>query len=214
VIRGCLTLPLRLLALLVVAAGVFVAWTYRAELRRWIHSRTADPAPAAEGWADVGLVPELRARLRELERSRRDTIVLSAAEVASLVAGEVNARFPGVADSIQVRLGRDDIELGARVATEKVKLPLGPAIPLVRAHERVNARGRLTFRRAGLAEWQVEAVRLRGLPIPHSLVEGLIRQLSGTGAGGVAEIRLPGWIGGLRAGPGGLVVYGPNPPVR
>jgi len=51
----------------VVAVGVFVAWTYRAELRRWIHSRTADSAPAAEGWADAALQLGVAADLITLE---------------------------------------------------------------------------------------------------------------------------------------------------
>ena len=214
--KGCLTLPFRLLGLALLAAGLYLAWIYRDDLRRRIHAWTADSAPpsVAEGRADPSLVPGVRQRLGELGGSRRDTVLLTAAELASLIAEDVGARFPRALDSVEVRLDPDVVEVRALVDTRKVRPPLGPAAAVLRDWERVEAGGRLTFRRAGIAEWQIGWARVRGLPIPASLVEGLLRQLSGTAAQGAAEIPLPPSVGGLRVARTGLVLYGPNPPRR
>ncbi len=215
--KGCLTLPFRILLLLVFAAGLVLAWNYRDEIRRKIHQWTADDTVReSEGRADPSLVPAVRRRVEELRTGRRDTLVLSAAEVASLVAAEVGRQVPGAMDSVEVRLGQDEVGVQGLIDTRRVKTPLGPAAPLLRDWERIEAAGRLTFRRAGTAEWEVERIRVRGLPVPRSLMTGMLRQLAGEGeaAGAVARIPLPAHLGGLRVTPVGLVLYGPNPQSR
>ena len=53
-ILGLLSLPFRLFSWLLLAGAVYLGWTYRAELKRWVHRATADatlpekaPPPAA-----------------------------------------------------------------------------------------------------------------------------------------------------------------------
>ncbi|MGQ0701693.1 MAG: hypothetical protein ACT4PM_01005 [Gemmatimonadales bacterium] len=205
--RGCLTLPFRILFLVLLAAGLVLAWTYRHELRRRIHAWTADPETEAEGRADPGLVPGARARLAEVGRARTDSIVLTAAQVASLLAAQAEQRVPGAVDSITVRLQSDEVEIRGRIATRLVRTPLGPAGQVLREREWLEAGGPVAFRRAGLAEWRVERVRVRGLPIPRTVLAGWWRQFAGA-TDGIVAVPLPASVGGLRVTPEGLVLYG------
>ena len=141
-------------------------------------------------------------------------MVLTAGEVASL-ADRLTSRGPaGALDSVEAVLGQDDLELRVRVDTRKVPVSLGPAAGLVRDHEYVEAGGPMVFRRNGLAEWRVQRVRVRGLPLPEELVDALFRRLPGGvgAAGGVIAVRLPRAVSGLRVTPRGVTLYGPPAP--
>ena len=163
--RGCLSLPFRLALLALLVLGGFVAWSHRDAIRRRIHSWTAESAPAeSTGWGDPARAPAVLRRVESLARARGDTVLLSARDVASLIAAGAAALTPGALDSVQVRLDRDDIEVQARVDTRKIPLSFGPLSGVIHDWERVEAGGRLVFRRAGLAEWQVTRTRVRGIP--------------------------------------------------
>lgn len=204
--RGCLTLPFRLLLLALVASGIILAWTYHDTIRRKIHAWSAEPPPTAGlGRAEPERAGEIRRKLGGLGAGR-DSVVLSAGEVATLIAADANTRVPGALDSIEVRLGPDEVRVRGRVDTRP--LGLGVASPVLRDREWVEVEGRLAYRRAGLAEWALDRVRVRGIPVPRSAVERLLRRLSGTAAPGTAEIPLPASVTGLRTGPHGLVLYG------
>jgi hypothetical protein len=204
--RGCLTLPFRLLALALILIGIILAWTYHDTIRRKIHAWSAEPAPSAGlGRAEPGRAGEVRRKLGGLEAGR-DSVVLSASEVATLIAAGADARAPGVLDSIEVRLGPDEVRVRGWADTRP--LGLGVASPVLRDREWVEVEGRLVYRRPGIAEWGLDRVRVRGFPVPHSAVERLVRRLSGTAAPGTVEIPLPARVTGLRTGPRGLVLYG------
>ncbi|HEV8355328.1 MAG TPA: hypothetical protein VGQ17_01015 [Gemmatimonadales bacterium] len=212
---GCLTLPFRLAALLLLVLLGFAAWSYRREIRRQIHAWTAEPAPTpSSGRAEPARAVAALRRLDSLARAGRDSVVLTAGEVASLVALLTSRGPAGAVDSVEAVLGRDDLELRARVDTRKVPVSLGPAAGLVRDHEYVEAGGPMIFRRNGLAEWRVQRVRVRGLPLPQDLVDALFRRLPGGAgaAGGVVAVKLPRAVNGLRVTPGGVTLYGPPAP--
>ena len=206
--RGCLSLPFRLLALGLLIAAVIVGWSHREEIRRRIHAwsgpRQGGPG---EGWGDPGRGSEVRARISGLGAGR-DSVMLTPPDLASLIAAEAARSAPGIADSVMVRLDRDDAEVRAWIATGSLRL--GPAAPVLREREWVEAGGRITYRRPGVAEWEIERARVRGIPVPRSAVQALLRQVSGGGSGAdaVIEIPLPAPVTGLRAGPAGLVLYG------
>jgi hypothetical protein len=119
---------------------------------------------------------------------------------------------PGAVDSVEVRLDRDELEIRGRVDTHKMPVSLGPVSSVVRDHEYIEAGGRLMYRRAGLAEWEVERVRIRGLPVPLSLVEAQIRRFAPRSGGSVIPITLPAGATGLRVMPEGLTLYGRTRP--
>ncbi len=207
--RGCLTLPFRLALLALLALALVLGWTYRHELRRRVHQWTAEPAgTAGAGRAEPGRAAEVGGKLAGLGAGP-DSVVLTATELASFLEAEAAARAPATLDSLEVRLGRDELGLRARVETRSIRL--GPAAPVLRDREWVEAAGPLVYRRAGIAEWEIERARIRGVPVPRSVIERLLRQLSGSAPEGVAEIPLPAGVTGLRTGSTGLVLYGSRP---
>jgi hypothetical protein len=212
---GCLTLPFRLAALLLLVLAGFLAWSYRREIRRQIHTWTEEPAPTpSRGAARPEHAAAALRRLDSLERAGRDSVVLTAADVASLVALLTSGALAGAVDSIEAELGPDDLELRARVDTRRLPVSLGPAAGMLREHEYVEAGGPVLFRKNGLAEWRVERARVRSLPVPGDLLDALFRRLGGGGTGGVVAVTLPRAATGLRITPAGMTLYGaPKPAV-
>ena len=207
--RGCLSLPFRLLALLLLVLLGYVAWSYRDEIRRKVHEWTADSGPVPErGMAVRGAAAPAARRIDDLLSSRADSVVLSAAEVASLLDSLASLVAPGAVDSIEVMLDRDDLAVRARVDTRAVPVSLGAIGSVVRDHEFVDAGGRIVFRQTGRAEWQLERVRVRGIPIPGEVVQGLIRRFSGAAEGNMIGFNLPRTVSGLRVSPSGVTLYG------
>ena len=211
--RGCLSLPFRLLLLALLVLGGFVAWSYREEILRRVHEWTAQAgARGLVGHGNAALAPAARRKLESL-RGPRDTVLLSASELANLLAAAAEQRLPRALDSIEVRLGREDIEVRARVDTRSVPLSFGPLSGVIRDHEPIEAGGRLLYRRSGLAEWEITRARVRGLPLPRDVLGRLLARLGGT-TENVVPVPLPPSIGGLRVSPGGVVLYGLAPARR
>lgn len=203
--RGCLSLPFRLVMLALLIVGGYLAWTNRTELLRRIHSWTAGAGADSLALGDPSQAP---AALRKLERlGRRDSVVLSAAELAAILAGESESLLPGALDSIRVAFARNYVEIRARVDTRKVPLSFGPLSGILREHEPVKAGGDLVFRRAGLGEWLVERASVRGIPLPREMLGRLLRPLWGAEQNTV-PVPLPAAVGGLRVSAKGLVMYG------
>lgn len=208
--RGCLSLPFRLLALALLVVGGYVAWSNRDEIRRRIHAWTAEPrGPDSVRVGDATLAPAAERKLDALASRQRDSVVLSPIEVASLLVRAADQRIPDALDSIVVRLDQEMIEVQARVDTRQVPLSFGPLSRVIRDHETVEAGGRLVFRRAGLAEWQVSRARVRGIPLPGDVLSRVLERVGG--ADRVVPVPLPASVGGLRVAPGGIVVYGLTP---
>lgn len=198
----------RLLGLALLVLAGYLAWTYRREIRRQIHEWTAESGPAeASGRAGAADATTILRRLDSLRGSGADSVVLSPAELASLAEGLAARVVPGAVDSVEIRLGLDDIEIRARVDTRKVPISFGPISGIVRDHEYVEAGGRLVFRQAGRAELEVERVRVRGLPVPRNVIDGMIRQFRGQAADRAIPLVLPREVSGLRVEPGGITVY-------
>lgn len=207
--RGCLSLPFRLLGLLLLVLLGYIAWSYRDEIRRKVHEWTADSTPASgRGTAAPGGAAPAAQRLEDLLRSRADSVVLSAADVASLLDSLASVVAPGAVDSVTVTLGQDDLSVRARVDTRAVPVSLGAIGSVVRDHEFVDAGGRILFRQTGQAEWQLERVRVRGVPLPGEVVQRLIRRFSGSEAGNVIGLTLPRAVSGIRVSPSGVTLYG------
>jgi hypothetical protein len=207
--RGCLSLPFRLAALLLLVLLGYVAWSYRHEIRRKVHEWTADSGTASgRGMAVRGAAAPAARRIDDLLGSRADSVVLSAADVASLLDSLASVVAPGAVDSVEVTLDQDDLTVRARVDTRAVPVSLGAIGSVVRDHEFVDAGGRVVFRQTGRAEWQVERVRVRGVPIPGEVLQGLIRRFTGAAEGNVIGFNLPRTVSGMRVSPSGVTLYG------
>ena len=200
-------MPFRLLLLLFLVVGGYFAWTHRAELMRQIHSWTGGAGADSLALGDPAQAPAARRKLESLGARGRDSVQLSAAELAALLAAASNQLLPGALDSIRVAFAPNDVEVRARVDTRKVPLSFGPLSGILREHEPVKAGGDLVFRRAGLAEWLVERASVRGIPLPKEMLGRLLRPLWGAEQNTV-PVPLPGAVAGLRVTGAGLVVYG------
>ena len=210
--RGCLSLPFRLAFLAVLVLGGYFAWSYRDDIRRKIHEWTRDDSPPqAVGLGNPARAPAVRRRIASLGSARVDSVVLSAADVASLVAASAEARVPGALDSLVTRFERDEVRLQARVDTRRLPVSLGPLGGVLRDRESLDAGGVLSFRHRGLAEWRLTRVRVRGVPLPAEVI-GRLLQRYGAGDGSVVPLPLPLSVGGLRVSPAGLVLYGTGGP--
>jgi hypothetical protein len=206
---GCLTLPIRLALVALLVLGGFTAWSYRREIKRQIHEWTAEPGGAGSiGRADPARAEEVRHRVESLGGSGADSVVLSASELASVTAALAGRMVPRGVDSMEIRLDHDDVEVRALVNTRQVPISLGPLAGIVNEREYVEAGGRLVFRRTGTAEWQVDRMRVRGLPIPKELFGRALQRFSAGAGAGVISFTIPRDVAGLRVTPDGVTLYG------
>ncbi len=205
--RGCLTLPFRLLLLAILIAGGYLAWTHRREIQERIqHWSDAGATSDSLAIGNSAGAPAALAKLGSLN-GRADSVLLAPADLANLLAAASGGLVPGGLDSIRVGAGRDALELRGRVDTRVLPLAFGPLSGIVRDHENVAAGGELLFRHSGLAEWRITSARVRGIPIPREVLTRVLARFGGTDAG-VVPVLLPPAVGGLRVSPAGLVLYG------
>ena len=198
-----------LFRLVFLAVVAFVAWSYRKEIKRAIHQWTAEDAPAsATGTTGAGQAAPAARRIEALLNAETDSVVLSAGDVASLLDSLATVVLPGAVDSITVTLDQDDLGVRARIDTRAVPVSLGAIGSVVRDHEFLDAGGRVIFRQSGRAEWHLERVRVRGIPLPQEVVERLARRLAGPDAGNVLGFSIPRTVSGLRVAPQGITLYG------
>ena len=207
--RGCLSLPFRILGFLIFLALCWVAWSYRREIKRTIHRWTAeDSTISATGRPGEGGTASAARRIEDLLQSRADSVVLSPGDVAGLLDSLARVVAPGAIDSLTVTLEREDLGVRARVDTRAVPVSLGAIGSVVRDHEFVEAGGRVIFRQPGRAEWQLDRVRVRGVPLPAELVGRLVRRFAAPETGTVLGFAIPRTVTGLRVAPGGITLYG------
>lgn len=208
-ILSCLSLPARMLGMALLAGVVYVGWTNRADVRRWVHQQTAEPAPPP----DARVLPgELRqramTRLDSLARHRADSVVLTRGEIGALVVAEVDRRAAGIADSVRVELGDGDVSIRARVDAGRLEgRNLGPLAEWLSGRQTVEVGGPVGLLRLGTGEWRVERVVVRGLPVPKALWERLLAAVV-PGARSTLTFPVDRWITGVRVTPDGAVLYG------
>lgn len=198
-------LLLAIILILLLAAG----WLYRDEVVRWgrgvvdpmsVARRTGTPSPEALARAND--------QLAVLVQERPDSVVLGAAELASLVvAGSELLGVDGV-DSVEVELGDRAIRVRTMLATGRLPERLRRMIPgTPAAYEEVIIHGGLVPARAGVAEWEFERVIVRGLPLPADVVARVLGQATGRASDGRLEIALPPAVSGFRVRPEGVAIY-------
>lgn len=207
---GCLTFPLRVLASLILIAGLLAGWIFREDLRRFARHQLglAEP-PSSVGIPDPGRLGSARARIDSLVRQQADSVVLSPDEVASLVADQLARSPAGVPESLSVELGEREVTIRARVATapipEAIRDLLGSALG---ERETVEVGGILGLRREGEGEFEVQRVRVKGFPVPRDLVNRLLARYLPEVDRATAIIPVPAGVTGIRVGPRGAVFYG------
>jgi hypothetical protein len=202
----CLGRLITLFFLLIVAGA---AWLYRDQLGRWVDARLHPSTVALRvGRPTPDALKSAMAKLTLLQRSRGDSVVLSANEMASLLA-QGTSFLPGVTfDSISVELGDRSVRIRTLLDSASIPARIRSLIPGgPRHYEELTVRGELNPVHAGLAELNVEHVSVRGIPLPSDLVARFATQASGRGTDGRVEIALPATVDGFRVRPEGVAIY-------
>jgi hypothetical protein len=198
-------LVVAILLILLLAAG----WLYRTEIVRYargvvdpmsVARRTGAPSPAALASAERKVI--------QLVSERADSVLLTASELASLVVqGSELLGVRGV-DSVSVELGERRIRVRAMVETAHLPARIRSAIPgSLASHEEVIAEGPITPARPGTAEWELDRVIVRGLPLPADLVARVLARVSGRQEDGRLLVSMPPQIEGFRVRPEGVAIY-------
>lgn len=207
---GCITLPLRVAALLLVLLAVAAGWFYRDEIVRFGRRQLGVPEPPSPVGAPApGAAGRGRARMDSLSRARADSVVLTPVELASLMAEELGRTPTGVPESLTVELREREVAIRGRVSTTPIPAAirdlLGGALG---ATEAVEVAGALTLRRAGIGELEVQRVRVRGFPIPRDLADRVVGRYAPRTAGATVLFDVPAAITGIRVTPRGVILYG------
>jgi hypothetical protein len=212
---GCLTLPVRLAGLLLLAAALYVGWKERDRIAPlW---RRLTERPAAEGVGTTGRPGEASLRsaqgkIDSLNGWRADSVVLTAAELASLVGAGLEGRVRGELDSLSVTLADGRISVAGRIRTAGLpREVLGPLAGAFDEREPVRGAGALSVAGPGQALWRVDAFQVRDFEFPHEMVPRIVGLVAGDGAGGALRITIPPGIGGLRVHPDGVTLYPSSP---
>ena len=202
-------LVLLFVLLLLLAAG----WLYRTEVTRYVRGvvdpmsvarRTGTPSPEALARAERKLIA--------LTSEQPDSILLTADELASLmVSGTELLDIQGV-DSVSVELGDRQVRVRVMVDTDQLPARVRAAIPGEPSPwEEVIAEGELSPARSGTAEWRLDRVIVRGLPLPAELVGRVINRVTGQATDGRLLVTLPRQVSGFRVRPEGVAIYRSGP---
>jgi len=207
---GCLTFPLRMLATLLLVAGLAAGWFFRDEVTRFGRRqlRLPDP-PSAIGRPDPASLASGTARLDSLVGGQADSVLVTPAEMASLAARTLGSEAGGTVDSLAVELDDRELALRARVATAPLPASIRDLMGGALAErETVEVTGALALRRAGVGELEVRRVRVRGFPVPRDLVGRVLGRYHPRTEGRMVLFDVPPAVTGIRVTPRGVILYG------
>jgi hypothetical protein len=205
---GCLTLPFRLLGLALIVLLVAAGWLYRDRIVDEVGRLSRSEQPAAAGEPSEAALRSARAKLGAIGRSAGDSVVLDAAESASLLVAGLEPALRERLDSLTVRLGRGRISVSGLV--EIGRLPadvVGPLSMVLRDRERVTIGGPLAFAGPEQARWSIDQLEVRGVPVPSDLVQRVLRRAFGDDADASVVVRVPSAVQAVRIEPQQIILY-------
>jgi len=211
---GCLTAPFRLIGCLGLILALGFGWLYRDRLlregRRLIGGGAATVTAAeSTGRPGVRALKSARAKVDSLSVARADSVVLTPAEVASLVGNGLDPAVRRELDSLQVRLLDGEIALLARLRTARLpREAVGPLSLALRDTEPIEAAGPIRVVEPGRGEWAVRSFRIREFPVPADLVPGLLARALGRPRQDAVPVGMPAGIAEIRVRPDGATLYG------
>ena len=218
---GCLTAPFKVLGCLGLIAVLLVGWLYRdrvlREGRRLLGQVQQDACrperSASSGRPGVHALASAHAKIDSLNGWGADSVVLSSAEVASLMGQGLSPKFRQELDSLQVTLLDGEVDVRARLRTARLpKEVVGPLAFALRPTEPVEAIGPLRVTGPASGEWAVRSLRIRDVPIPTDAVKRLVARALDDPARRTVPWQVPEGVRAVRVRPGGVTVYGaPRP---
>lgn len=205
---GCLTLPFRLLAFVLVLLVLAAGWLYRDRIVSEVRELAGVDEPAAIVAPTAESLRSGRAKVTTLARAGVDSVVLDPAEAASLVAAGLDPLVRARLDSLTVRLGPGRLAVAGLVETGRLPADLvGPLGVALRDRERIVAGGPLAIAAPGRAAWTIDQFELRGFPFPRDVVPRIVERALGEEAGGAVTVRVPEAVTAVRIEPRGVILY-------
>lgn len=210
---GCLSLPFKLLGGLLVVAALGIGWLYRdrlsAEVGRLLDRTPSSEAPTAVGRPGTQSLSSAQSKVDSLNGWRADSVVLSPAEVASLIGAGLDPSVRRQLDSLQVELQEGEVAVTANLATSRLPRELiGPLAVVLRDREPVRATGPIRVAKPGWAEWAVNSFQIREFPLPRDAVPKLMAKAFGDKTRRTLLVRIPKGIREIRVRPSGAVLLG------
>ena len=209
--------PFRLLGCvgLLVVAGL--AGLYRDRVvgfvRDHLPGARAPAAAASVGHPSAQGLRAARDKVDSLNGWRADSVVLTAEEMASLIASGLDPVASKWFDSLEVRLGDRNIDVAASVETSAIPTgSLGPLGGMVGPRERIQAGGQVEIAQPGRALWIVNRLAVGELPLPKDLIPRLLEKALGGDRSSAVPFVVPKGITGIRIRPSGVALYGAHVP--
>ena len=217
---GCLAAPFRALGCLVLIAALALGWLYRDRLVDEGHrllDRIPVP-PSSRGPASESARPgtrslaSARSKIDSLNGWRADSVVLTPAEVASLIGSGLSPELRRDLDSLRVELLDGQVRVRARLRTEHLpKDALGPLSGALGPTEPIEAAGPLRVTGPRQGEWAVRSLRIGDVPIPRPAVPHVVERVLGDSRETVPWT-VPAGVRAVRVRPDGATLYGAPPP--
>lgn len=208
---GCLSLPFRLLGLVIVIGAVYLGWQERERIGEYWYRLTDRPAATADGTIGrpgVDALARAIAKIDSLNGWRADSVVLTAAEMASLIGAGLDGRVRHELDSLAVVLGTDRIAVSGKIRTAGLpRDALGPLAGALEEREPIQAAGAVAVTGPGRAEWRVDAFQVRDFDFPREMVPRIVGLVAGNERDSVIAIVIPLGIRGVRVRPDGVTLY-------
>jgi hypothetical protein len=213
---GCLSVPFKLLGGVALIAALAIGWLYRdrlaSEFHKLLGSSGAGDAPAATGRPGSRALVSAQSKIDSLNGWSADSVVLTPAEVASLIGAGLDPSLRRQLDSLQVELLDGSVAVNAKLATARLPRELtGPLAVALREREPVQAAGPIKVVGPGKAEWEVRSVRIREFPLPRDAVPRLLAKAFGDSTRRAVPVRIPAGVGEIRIRPSGATLYGARP---
>jgi hypothetical protein len=214
---GCLSAPARLIGWLGLIAALALGWLYRDRLvregRRLLGGHAAPAPVGSAGRPGARALESAQSKVDSLNGWRADSIVLTPAEVASLMGRGLDPEFRKELDSLQVELLEGEVAVRARLRTARLPKELvGPLGAALRAYEPVQAVGPLRVVGPGTGEWAIRSFRIRDFPLPDAMVPRMVSRALGDPGRRTVPWRVPPGVRAIRLRTGSATLYGaPRP---
>ena len=208
--RGCLTVPFRILGCLGLLLLLAVGYLYRDRIVQFVHDLTGRTSPASEvvGRPTEGGARRALDKIDSLNAWRADSVVLTAAEMASLIGAGLDPAFRDQVDSIAVTLGEGRIGIEASLLTDRIpRSALGPLGSIVDKREHLSAAGTVDLVEPGRAVWIVDRLSLGTFPFPRDMIPRLLEQALGSRSSEV-PFAVPHGLRAVRIRPSGVSLFG------
>src|SRR3954466_5105150 len=173
---GCIA---RVGCLILLAVLAVIGWFTR---DRWLpermrsHAVAATKGPAWEPISDVG-AKRTEAALAKLNQQRGPVFqTLSGADVASYVFRALADRLPQSSDSVEAMVVGDRVSMRANVKLSELggAGALGALGGVLGDRERVQFTGTFRVIKPGLAEFQIQDIKVGAVNLPRGMIAGLI----------------------------------------